>query len=109
MFSLGNECCHWCGGACVVKSVGEGCSTVQYKPCGIVDLLQGIRITGEMVREFELELVGNLGPKLLWEAAGKGLALFCGGDMIFCDQKSGHSDKLPVVLPQISKQQDSYP
>ena len=62
-----------------------------------------------MVRELELESVSDLGPKLLWEASGEGLALFCGGDMIFGDQKSGHSDKLPVVLSQISEQQDSYP
>ena len=56
-----------------------------------------------MVRELELESVSDLGPKLLWEATGKGLALFCGGDTIFGDQKSGHSDKLPVVLSQISE------
>ena len=93
----------------VIKSEGEGCGTVQYKPCGIVDLLQGIRIIREIVRELKLELVGDLGPKLLWEAVGKGSALFCSGDMIFRDQKSGHSDKLPVVLPQIGKRQDSYP
>ena len=43
---------------------------------GVVDLLQGIRIIGEMVRELELESVSDLGPKLLWEAAGEGLALF---------------------------------
>ena len=58
-----------------------------------MDLLQGIWIIGEMVGDLELESVSDLGPKLLWEATGKGLALFCSGDMIFCDQKSGHSDK----------------
>ena len=68
-----------------------------------MDLLQGIQIVREMVGELELESVSDLGPKLLWEAAGRGLDLFCGGDMIFCDQKSGHSDKLPVVLSQIGK------
>ena len=56
-----------------------------------------------MVRELELELVSDLGPKLLWEAVGKGSALFCGRDMIFHNQKGGHSDKLPVVLSQIGK------
>ena len=56
-----------------------------------------------MVGELELELVSDLGPKLLWEAMGEGSALFCGGDTVFCDQKSGHSDKLPMVLSQISK------
>ena len=56
-----------------------------------------------MVGELELELVSDLGPKLLWEATGKGSALFCGGDMIFGNQKSGHSDELPVVLSQISE------
>ena len=91
------------GCVCVIKSKGEGCGTVQYKLCGIVDLLQGIQIIGEIVRELKLELVGDFGPKLLWEAMGKGSALFCSGDMIFQDQKSGHSDKLPVVLPQIGK------
>ena len=74
-----------------------------------MDLLQGIWIIGEMVRELELESVSDLGPKLLWEAAGEGSALFCGGNMIFGDQKSGHSDELPVVLSQISERQDSYP
>ena len=74
-----------------------------------MDLLQGIQIVGEMVRELELESVSNLGPKLPWEAMGEGSALFCSGDMIFHDQKGGHSDKLPVVLSQISKQQDSFP
>ena len=102
-FGLGNGSCCWCGGACVVKSKGKGRGTVQYKSCGVVDLLQCIQIIGEMVGELELELVGDLGPKLLWEAAGKGLALFCGRDMIFCDQKSGHSDKHPVVLSQIGE------
>ena len=57
-----------------------------------------------MFGELELESVSDLGPKLLWEATGEGLALFCGGDMIFHNQKSGHDDKLPVVLSQISKQ-----
>ena len=75
---------------------------MQYKPHSIVDFLQGIWIIGEMVREFELELVSDLGPKLLWEAMGEGSALFC-SDVIFHDQKSGHSDKLPVVLSQIGK------
>ena len=67
-----------------------------------MDLLQGIRIVGEMVRELELESVSDLGPKLPWEAMGEGSALFCSADTIFGDQKSGHSDKLPVVLSQIS-------
>ena len=88
---------------CVIESKGEGHSTMQYELHSIVDLLQGVQIIREMVGELELELVGNLGPKLLWEAAGKGSALFCSGDMIFHNQKSGHSDKLPVVLSQISK------
>ena len=69
-----------------------------------MDLLQGIQIIREMVGDLELELVSDLGPKLLWEATGEGSALFCGGDTIFGDQKSGHSDKLPVVLSQISEQ-----
>ena len=68
-----------------------------------MELLQGIRIVREMVGELELESVDNLGPKLLWEAAGEGSALFCGGDTIFGNQKSGHSDELPVVLSQISE------
>ena len=80
-----------------------------YELRGIVDLLQGIWIIGEMVGELELELVSDLGPKLLWETVGKGSALFCGGDTIFGNQKSGHSDKLPVVLSQIGERQDSYP
>ena len=56
-----------------------------------------------MVGELELKSVRNLGPKLLWEATGEGSALFCGGDTIFGNQKSGHSDELPVVLSQISE------
>ena len=68
-----------------------------------MDLFQGIRIVGKMVRELELRSVSDLGPKLLWEAMGEGSALFCGGNMIFGDQKSGHSDELPVVLSQISE------
>ena len=55
-----------------------------------MDLLQGIWIIEEIVGELELELVRDLGQKLLWEAMSKGLALFCSGDMIFCNQKSGH-------------------
>ena len=69
-----------------------------------MDLLQGIWIVGEVVGELELKSVSDLGPKLLWEATGEGSALFCSGDTIFGDQKSGHSDELPVVLSQISKQ-----
>ena len=68
-----------------------------------MELLQGIRIVREMVGELELESVSDLGPKLLWEAMGEGSALFCGRDMIFGDQKSGHSDELPVVLSKISE------
>ena len=60
-------------------------------------------MVGEMVGELELESVSDLGPKLLWEAMGEGSALFCGGDTIFGNQKSGHSNKLPVVLSQIGK------
>ena len=56
-----------------------------------------------MVGELELELVSDLGPKLVWEATGEGSALFCGGDMTFHNKKSGHSNKLPVVLSQIGK------
>ena len=78
-----------------------GHSTMQYKLHGIMDLLQGIWIVREMVRKLELESVCDLGPKLLWEAVGEGSALFCGGDVIFHNQKSGHSNKLPVILPQI--------
>ena len=74
-----------------------------------MDLLQGIQIAREMVGELELELVSDLGPKLLWEAVGEGSALFCSRDTIFGDQKSGHSNKLPVVLSQIGKRRDSYP
>ena len=62
-----------------------------------------------MVGELELKSVSDLHPKLLWEATGKGSALFCGRDKIFGDQKSGHSDELPVVLSQISERQDAYP
>ena len=74
-----------------------------------MDLLQGVRIVGEMVGELELKSVSDLRPKLLGEATGEGSALFCSGDMIFGDQKSGHSDELPVVLSQISERRDSYP
>ena len=70
-FSLGNGNCCWCGGVCVIKSEGKRHS--------VMDLLQGIQI----VRELELKSVGDLGPKLLWEAMGEGLALFCSGDTIF--------------------------
>ena len=68
-----------------------------------MDLLQGIQIVGEMVGELELELVSDLGPKVLWEATGEGSALFCSGDTIFHNRKGGHSDKLPVILSQIGK------
>ena len=71
---------------------------MQYKPCGVMDLLQGIRVVGEVVRELELESVGNLTPKLLWEAAGKGTALFCSRDVIFNDEKGCYCGKLPVVF-----------
>ena len=74
-----------------------------------MDLLQGIRIVGEVVGELELKSVSDLRPKLLWEATGEGSALFCGGNTIFGDQKSGHSDELPVVLSQISERRDPYP
>ena len=62
-----------------------------------------------MVGELELKSVSDLRPKLLWEATGEGSALFCSRDTIFGDQKSGHSDELPVVLSQISERQDAYP
>ena len=38
-FGLGNRSHCWCGGVCVIKSEGEGHGTVQYKMCGIMDLL----------------------------------------------------------------------
>ena len=63
-----------------------------------MDLLQGIWVIGEVVRELELELVGNLTPKLLWEAVGKGVALFHGRDVIFHDANGHYCDKLPVVF-----------
>ena len=67
----------------VLSSVGSALAMGAIEPCGIVDLLQGIWIVGEMVGELELKSVSDLGPKLLWEATGEGLALFCGGNMIF--------------------------
>ena len=48
---------------------------MQYKPHGIVDLVQSIWIIGEMVRELDLESVGNLNPKHLQKSMGKGSAL----------------------------------
>ena len=52
-----------------------------------MDLVQGIWIVREMVRELELKLVSNLCPKLLGEATGKGSALFCGRDTILAIRK----------------------
>ena len=74
-----------------------------------MDLLQGIWIVGEMVGELELELVSNLGPKLLWEAMGEGSALFCSGDMIFHDQKVVIAINSLWYFPKSVTHPDSYP
>ena len=63
-----------------------------------MDLLQGIQVVRGVVRELELELVGNLTPKLLWEATGKGMALFHGRDAIFHNEEGCYCNKLPVVF-----------
>ena len=62
-----------------------------------------------MVEELELELVSNLGPKLLWEAMGEGSALFCGGDMIFHDQKVVIVINSLWYFPKSVAHPDSYP
>ena len=50
------------------------------------------------MRLVRLESVGNLTPKLLWEATGEGAALFHGGDVTFHDEKGCYCGKLPVVF-----------
>ena len=89
-FGLHNGNGGWCRGVCFIKSEQKG--------HGTVDLLQGIWIMGEVIRELELESVGTLTPKLWWEAIGKGVALCCSTDVIFRDEKCHYGYKLPAVF-----------
>ena len=63
-----------------------------------MDLLQGIWVIREVVRELELESMGNLAPKFLWEATGKGAALCHSGDALFHNEKGCYGNKLPVAF-----------
>ena len=55
-----------------------------------------------MIRKLELETVANPAPKLQWEATSNGMALFNGGDVIFCDKECGDSDEISVVQSKFS-------
>ena len=50
-----------------------------------MDLLEGIRVIGEVVREFELKSMGDFTPEFRREAVNKGAALLGGGDPVFRD------------------------
>ena len=56
-----------------------------------------------MVRKFELESVANLAPKLQWEGAGKGVALFRSGEVVFSNKERGDGDEISVILSQVGK------
>ena len=67
--------------------------------CGIVDLIQGVWVIGEVIRKLEPELVENPAPKLQQEAAGKGAALFRGSDAVLCNNECGDGNECSVILP----------
>ena len=105
-FDLGNRSHCQCRGACVIESEGKGCGTMQYKPCSVMDLLQCIWIIVEMVRELELGRWATLAKSFCGKPQVK--AQLCSAvEIQFFTIRKVVSDKLPVVLPQISKQQDS--
>ena len=56
-----------------------------------------------MIRKFELESVVNLAPKLWQEGMGKGVALFRGSEVVFCDKEHGDGDEISVILSQVGK------
>ena len=57
-----------------------------------------------MVRQLELETVADSTPTLWREATGKGMALFCGSNAIFCNEEGGDSNEFSVVLALVSEQ-----
>ena len=58
---------------------------MEYKSCSLMDLLKGIWVIREVVREFELKSMGDFTPEFRQEAANKGTALLGGGDLVFHD------------------------
>ena len=58
---------------------------MEYKSCSLTDLLEGIQVIGEVVREFELKSMGDFTPEFGQEAMNKGAALLSSGDLVFCD------------------------
>ena len=51
-----------------------------------------------MIGKFELESVANLAPKLQWEGAGEGAALFGGSEAVFHNKEHGDGNEISVVL-----------
>ena len=67
----------------VIECEREQHGPMKYKSHSIVDLLKGIWVIGEVVREFELEPMGDFTPEFRWEAANEGAALLSSGDLVF--------------------------
>ena len=67
----------------VIEHKREQCSPMEYKSHGLMDLLEGIRVIGEVVREFELKSMGDFTPEFRREATNEGAALLSGGDLVF--------------------------
>ena len=73
------------GHSWVIKCKREQRGLMEYKSRGLMDLLEGIWVIGEVVREFELKSMGDFTPEFGRKAANKGAALLGGGDLVFHD------------------------
>ena len=67
----------------VIEHERERHGPMKYKSRGLMDLLKGRWVIGEVVREFELKSMGDFTSEFGWEAANKGAALLSGGDPVF--------------------------
>ena len=67
----------------VIEHKREQRGPMEYKSRGLMDLLKGIWVIREVVREFELKSMGDFTLEFRREAMNEGAALLGGGDLVF--------------------------
>ena len=83
LLSFGYWSCSRGGHLQVIEHKREQHGPMEYKSRSLMDLLEGIWVIREVVREFELKSMGDFTPEFRWEATNEGTALLGSGDPVF--------------------------